>query len=133
MWGDYVHRPSINYMKGSTDELPAGSLDELAHIPLDDALDALNHIHRRKLLIALLDHNPHDYSPAVLADSENDDDALDYLVAMNHVHLPKLVEYGFIDRNRDTHEVIKGPNFDEIEPLLQLLADNADELTEGWL
>lgn len=115
-----------------SEELPAGTLDGLAHIPLDDALDALNHIQRRKLLIALLDYNPQDDSPAVLADSENDADALEYLVGMDHVHLSKLVEYGFINWNRDAHEVTQGPNFDEIEPLLQLLADTEGELPDGW-
>lgn len=117
----------------ASEELPAGTFDELAHVPLDDALDALHHIQRRKLLIDLLDYNSQDDSPIVLADSETDADALEYLVAMRHVHLPKLVEYGFINWNRDTNEVTQGPNFSEIKPLLQLLADNEDELPYGWL
>lgn len=120
-------------MKNSTEEVPAGTLDELAYVSLDDALDALNHIQRRKLLIALLDHNPQDDPPAVLADSEHDADALEHLVAMTHVHLPKLAEYGFITWNQDTHEVTQGPNFDGIHPLLKLVADHEDELPDGWL
>ena len=120
-------------MKNSTEELPAGTLDQLAHVPVDDALDVLHHIQRRGLLFSLLDHNPQDDSPVVPADSESDADALDALVAMNRVHLPKLVEYGFINWNRDTHEVTRGPNFEEIEPLLNLLVDSEDDLPGGWL
>jgi hypothetical protein len=42
--------------------MPADELDELAHVPLDDALGALSHIQRRKLLFALLNHNPQDHT-----------------------------------------------------------------------
>lgn len=115
------------------EELPAGTLDELAHVPLDDALDALSHIQRRKVLIALLAHKTPDDSPAVVPDSETDVDTREYLVATDHVHLSSLAEYGFIAWNRDTHEVTRGPNFDDITPLLQLLVDNAGELPDGWV
>lgn len=120
-------------MKRSANELPNDALDRLAHVPFDDALDALSHIQRRKLLFSLLDHNPQADSPAVLVDSADEAGPLEQLVTMNHVHLPKLAEYGFIVWNRDTHEVVKGPKFDEIKPLLELLADHEDELPEGWL
>lgn len=120
-------------MKKSTAELPAGTFDRLAHVPLDDALDALNHIQRRKLLIALLDHNLQDDSLAVLADPEDDANALEHIGAINHVHLSKLTEYGFINWNQDTHEVTQGPNFDEIHPLLELVVDHEDELPDSWL
>lgn len=99
----------------------------------DDALDALADPQRRRLLVALLDHNPQDDSPVVIADTDAEADAVERLVKMNHVHLPKLEEYGFIEWDRDTHEVIKGPQFDEIRPLLELLADHDDELPPGWL
>jgi hypothetical protein len=52
---------------------------------------------------------------------------------MRHVHLPKLVEYGFVVWDEDEHEVEKGPNFDEIRPVLELLNDHAEELPDGWL
>ncbi len=102
-------------------------------VSFDRVVDALAAVQRRKLLVSLLDHNPQDETPVVLADSESERDAVDRLVAMQHVHLPKLVEYGFIEWNRDTHEVMKGPEFDEIRPMLELLADHEDELPPGWL
>lgn len=123
----------IDCMEKSAREASFDELDSLSRIPLNDALDALAHVQRRKLLFALVDHNPQDDSPVVLADSQDEADAVEHLMEMQHVHLPKLVEYGFIDWNREAHEVTKGPNFDEIRPLLELLADHEDELPDGWL
>ena len=49
-------------------------------------------------------------------------------VELHHVHLPKLEEAGLIDWNRATDEITRGPQFDEIEPLLSVLAENRAEL-----
>ena len=89
-------------------------------ISFDEMVDAVADIQRRKLLVALLAHNPHS-------------DALDRLVSMQQVHLPKLADYGFIEWDKGEHEVMKGPNFDEIRPLLELLNDHEDELPDDWL
>lgn len=102
-------------------------------LSLDDVLDALTALQRRKLLVALLEYNPQDDSPVIVADSPDAVDAIEGLVGMQHVHLPKLREYGLIEWDEDDHEVRKGPKFDEIEPLLFLLADNQDALPSNWL
>jgi predicted transcriptional regulator len=102
-------------------------------VSFDDMVDALADVQRRKLLVALLEHNPQDDTPVVIADSESDADAVERLVTMQHVHLPKLADYGFIEWNEETHEVTKGPKFDEIRPLLELLDDHEDELPADWL
>lgn len=107
--------------------------EEGATRSFDDMVDALAHVQRRKLLIALLESNPQDDTPAVLDDSDSDTDAVERLVSMNHVHLPKLADYGFIEWKEERHEVIKGPKFDEIRPLLELLDDHEDELPDDWL
>jgi hypothetical protein len=49
---------------------------------------------------------------------------------MQHVHLPKLADHGFIDWDQDTQRVTKGPQFDEIEPLLTVLSENQDVLPD---
>jgi predicted transcriptional regulator len=107
--------------------------DTLEDLSFDDMVDALADVQRRKLLVALLQHNPQDDAPVVIADSDGEADAVDRLVTMQHVHLPKLVDYGFIEWNEETHEVSKGPKFDEIRPLLELLDDHEDELPADWL
>jgi|AntDeeMetageno50_2_1112565.scaffolds.fasta_scaffold08267_2 hypothetical protein len=106
-------------------------MSEVRSVTFDEMVDALADIQRRKLMVALLDHNPQDDSPAAVGGSEID--TLDHLVSMNHVHLPKLANYGFIEWDEANHEVSKGPNFDEIRPLLELLATHEDELPADWL
>jgi hypothetical protein len=54
-------------------------------------------------------------------------------LALTHVHLPKLADYGFIEGDRANDEVIKGPAFDEIRPLLKLLDTHQDELPGDWI
>lgn len=99
---------------------------------LDDCLDALRHIQRRRLLLAVL-HNSQDDDPVRLESAESDREDLERLIELNHVHLPKLEDAGFITWDRDANEVSTGPNFEEIRPLLELLASHADELPDGWL
>lgn len=118
-------------MKGPTEETSFDELSALNHVPLTDALDALAHSQRRKLLFSLLDHNPQTDSPIPAANSE--DETNTRIVKMHHVHLPKLVDYGFVCWNQETHEVTKGPNFGKIRSLLELLADHEDDLSESWL
>lgn len=118
-------------MRGTSDETSFDELSAVNHVPLNDALDALAHSQRRKLLFSLLDHDPQTDSPVPAANSE--DETNTQIVKMHHVHLPKLADYGFIDWNQETHEVTKGPNFGKIDPLLKLLADHEDDLPEIWV
>lgn len=102
----------------------------------DELFDALSSKHRRRILVALLEHNPQaDVAPT----PDDDPSGIDETAAREeelkrrriefyHVHLPKLADYGFIDWDRDRGEVTKGPRFEDIEPCLLLLRDNADDL-----
>lgn len=54
-------------------------------------------------------------------------------IGLTQVHLPKLADMGFIEWNQETSEISKGPDWDEIAPLLQLMHDHWDELSESWL
>lgn len=106
---------------------------EAGRLSTDEMLNALGHVQRRKLLVSLLDHNPQDDAPAVVSESEEAAETMTRLVQMEHVHLPKLEEYGFIEWDRENHDVSKGENFDEIRPLLELLAAHEEELPPDWL
>jgi hypothetical protein len=99
----------------------------------DELLDALGHVQRRKLLLALTVHNPRNDDPAVIDEDESAGEELTRLVAMQHVHLPKLERYGFIEWDQDTNQVSKGPNFDEIRPLLKIIDDHVAELPNEWV
>jgi hypothetical protein len=100
---------------------------------MDEYLQVAN-THRRRLLVALLEHNPQRDSVVVPEDVHEGEKALEALqIEFYHSHLPLLEEAGFIHWNRDTHEVMKGPRFGEIQPLLELLQNHADELSDDWL
>lgn len=99
----------------------------------DEMLHVLSNVQRRKLLVALLEHNPQDDSPRVVGESAAEAGALTSMIEMHHVHLPKLEEHEFILWDRETNEVSKGSEFEEIRPLLELLRDHEDELPNGWL
>jgi hypothetical protein len=56
-------------------------------------------------------------------------DALDSSdIELDHVHLPKLDAAGYIEWNRESGEVMKGPQYDEIETFLTLIENHAEEL-----
>lgn len=99
---------------------------------VDDLFDILTSGQRRRLLVRLLEHNPQDDTPVPAAEAAGEDDPERALIAFRHTHLPKLEKYGFIDWDREANAVTKGPRFEEIRPMLELLRDHADELPEGW-
>ncbi len=101
---------------------------------MDEYFKALSNVHRRRLLVALLDHNPQQDAVDVPEEVDKGDISLEALrLELYHSHLPRLEEAGFIRWNRDTHEVTRGPNFDEIRPLLELIRNHPDELPDDRL
>jgi hypothetical protein len=99
---------------------------------LDIAFEMLGNPHRRRLLLALKERNPRD-DVTIPEEIHTGDEDLELLQAeMYHTHLPKLEAAGYISWDRETHEVVKGPKFDEIRPILRLLDEHADELPDGW-
>lgn len=99
---------------------------------VNEVMDALSDGRRRKLLVALLDHGTLEVSPVGPGDAGSETNAVERIATMNHVHLPKLVEYRFVDWDGQSREVERGPRFDEIRPLLELLDDHEDELPVEW-
>jgi len=81
-------------METSAEELRNDTLDALAHVPFDAALDALGRVQRRELLFALLDRHRRDGLPVVPADSTDGVDTPEHLVAVGRVHLPKSPSTG---------------------------------------
>jgi hypothetical protein len=100
-------------------------------ITIEDIFDVLSNVHRRNLLIPLLESTTREEIAVGLDESEQD--TTDSLIRMKHVHFPKLAAYGIIEWNKQTDNVSKGPAFDEIKPLLELLGVHEDELPDDWL
>lgn len=116
----------------------------------DGIFDAFSDIHRRRVLVSLLDHNPQpvDRMSATSRDTSEMNTGLlnEFMtgnleiadvdkdsIRLHHGHLPKLVDYGFIEWDRDENEIHKGPKFDKIRPLLVLLEENRENLPDDWL
>ena len=97
---------------------------------LDEQLSVLSNRHRRRLLMALAQRTPQpdclDPSRTLVTDGGDEDQT----IAIQHVHLPKLANHGFIDWDQDAQSVTTGPQFGEIEPLLTVLSENQDVLPD---
>lgn len=88
----------------------------------DQVADALGHRARRAILLELVDHNP-------VAESgvrENDVSEIELI----HNHFPKLDSMGYIVWDRDQKTIVKGPNWEEIEPVVRLLSDNQGRIPD---
>lgn len=107
--------------------------EEVTSTSFDSHLDALGHVDRRRLLLALLDANTEDNLPVEIDQLEHDTAETSLQLSMHHVHLPKLDYLGFVDANLDHYSVTRGPRFDEIKPLLELLDTNREQLPDDWL
>lgn len=49
-----------------------------------------------------------------------------------HHHLPRLQDVGYVEWDRQTGKLSKGPRFDEVEPFFELLEEHASELPADW-
>ncbi|WP_449272360.1 DUF7344 domain-containing protein [Halorarum halophilum] len=98
----------------------------------DFTFDALANGHRRTLLVELFESRSHEDTIHVPTDRDSRADDPDrQRMALYHTHLPKLVDYGFVRWNENTHEICRGSRFEEIRPLLEVVVDCADgELVE---
>lgn len=95
----------------------------------DQIFTALSHRLRRVILLLLRRD-----SVVTMADVRDHAMAGEHGVEIElvHNHLPKLAAEDYIDWNRTTAEISKGPRFEKIEPLLDIIEDNADELPSQW-
>jgi hypothetical protein len=107
--------------------------EEVAATSFEACLEALGHVERRRLLLSLLNGTSDEDRAVTLdqLDSDAEDETLK--LSMHHVHLPKLEASGFIDADRQQHFVTRGPRFNEIQPLLELLDNNRGQLPDGWV
>lgn len=111
----------------------------------DDIFDALADERRRRLLVELFHEDSyHVAEPSGVARkmAEADDQLLRQylsggrefqdgkweLLRLHRVHLPMLEDYGFVVWDREAHVVTRGSRFQDLRPVLELLADERDVL-----
>ena len=88
---------------------------------------------RRRLLMTLLDHNPEDEASLPDDLTTDDEELKEMLIKMTHTHLPKLESAAVIEWDRDSNVVRRGPQFEELRPLLELIDNHRDELPDEWV
>lgn len=100
---------------------------------LGELFGALSDSYRRQLLVGLLEHDPqddHGIDPLDLISESGTADALE--LHLIHTHLPKLESEGFIEWDQEAGKIRKGPNWDTIEPTLQILHEHRVEIRADW-
>lgn len=98
----------------------------------DTAFRLLANRHRRRLLLRFAEADPDEEVavPADLAFLGEDMETIE--TELHHTHLPMLSEAGVIDWDRGADSVRRGPLFDELQPLLELLIERRDRLPDEW-
>ncbi|WP_423747175.1 hypothetical protein V5735_21335 (plasmid) [Haladaptatus sp. SPP-AMP-3] len=96
---------------------------------LDTFFEILANTSRRQLLFSLLERDrlddDHPYVPTDV-NSTDDRERLSSL-RMRHVHLPMLSAADVIEWDHESRTVWRGPRFDDIRPLVQMVQERADE------
>lgn len=104
---------------------------------LGELLEILSHPHRRRIITRLHDRNPRDEDGFELEELTNNNELGNETITLIHIHLPKLADSGFIDWNQEQQIVTRGPRFEEIPPLIDLMVEllvaHEDELPANWL
>jgi hypothetical protein len=101
-------------------------------VRFDELLNALADSYRRELLLSLLNHNPQDDDDSDPLDIHDSDFVEESQFDIFMYHLPMLDQLGIIEWERESEEIVKGPDWDEFAPLLKLIANHKDELPAGW-
>jgi len=115
-----------------TDQSARDPTTQRERTTLDELFDVLSKPPRRRILSALAETNSRAVTEFVPGEVTGDERREDVLVRLHHTHLPKLDEPGFIEWNPDSQTVERGPRFDEVVPVVELLLDHRDELPSGW-
>lgn len=100
---------------------------------IDPMFEALGDKRRRQLLVRLLECSPRDTVPVsdVVSTEERNSEKLH--LQMTHNHLPKLEDMEYIQWDRERDEIARGPQFESIEPSLQMLITHADTLPDDLI
>jgi len=97
---------------------------------LDELLGLLGDCHRRRVITRLADTSPVLVEEFVRTADRTDPRAL--AIALHHNHLPKLRSVGLVTWDEASATVHRGPQFETVEPLVELFRSNQDRLPDDW-
>lgn len=117
----------------TTDDPSSHDVGQPASRNLSQLFTALRHEHRRQILTFLADADAREKAELILADLQPEGaDPEWFKPALHHQHLPILEEAGYIEWDRETNRIRRGPAFEDISPVIELLRSNQDKLPGGW-
>ncbi|WP_435334362.1 sensor histidine kinase [Haloarchaeobius sp. TZWWS8] len=96
-------------------------------------LSVLENDDRRQLLVRLLHGNPERRLGIATDMGTSPAERVSVETEMYRTHLPLLVEHGLVNWNRDEDVVTRGPAFDEVRPLLELLDGQSTAFSEALI
>lgn len=118
---------------GENNDLPDSEDDMTESVLLRPGMDRILDTlckRRRRMILLLMKNGTIETQADVMIHSK--DGVREDEITLVHTHLPKLADAGYIEWNRETGELSKGPQFGEVEPLLDLLETYADDLPPEW-
>lgn len=102
-------------------------------LTLDEVFSALSHSTRRHVLSTIAEHDPRrggEMDPEDLL--EGDETPQHRHLELHHNHLPSLDAAGFIDWDPETDTITRGPRYEDIRPVIELMRTHQDELPDDW-
>ena len=97
---------------------------------LDTVFALLSDPRRRYIVTQLLDAEARPVEAFVRSSDRVDSRTEE--IALHHTHLPKLHGASVVDWDRDAAVVRRGPRFEDVEAVVELLLSNRDALPCGW-
>lgn len=95
--------------------------------PLDRIFDVLRAQDRRRVLCHLAT-GEHDRTVPLRETIPESRDPVAYRTRMRHTHVPKLEEYGYVEFDETADAFRRGPDFDEIAPVVETLLSNRERI-----
>lgn len=92
----------------------------------DQVFRALSHPVRRRILTSLGERNPLDVEE-LASMPLGPDDGRTLAVELHHRHVPHLDEAGFVEWDRETDTITRGPHFEAVQPVIETVRDRQDE------
>lgn len=104
-----------------------------ASTTLDQIFTCLSHSTRRRILVTLAADNSRDQEEFESRDFNSETEELErFRTELYHRHFPFLEERGYISWDRDVDIITRGPHFEEVRPLVELMHIHRDELPQNW-
>ncbi|WP_335998898.1 DUF7344 domain-containing protein [Halorientalis halophila] len=107
--------------------------DTKSTVGLDGLFSVLSDETRRHVLTTIAECSPREASEFTPDELRSDENAAQRFESeLYHRHLPRLDAAGVVSWDREADAIRRGPNFEEIRPLIELVSEREDEPASEW-